>query len=215
MSKLTDELEYILNWLKSTNLELVDSYNSGLLHPEIDTIVKNLPFKLSDEIYELYQWRNGVADLGFNNYHLPVEFLFPEQLFNYSPIPFTTLQESVSNYHDLCQVSQDTMDVSSDYEFWNQKWFPFASFENKRILYIVGDLNPSPVYLWNLGCCDNPVRVYRDLTNMISMIAECCELDLYRLIQNDDGDDENDEMIIRIDEEKLNLEQEIYQKYKL
>ncbi|MEH2146307.1 hypothetical protein [Nostoc sp.] len=54
MSELTDELDYIWGWLQSTNLD-VDCYNPGLTHQQIDQIVKDLPFKLSDEVYELYQ----------------------------------------------------------------------------------------------------------------------------------------------------------------
>lgn len=46
---------------------------------------------------------------------------------------------------------------------------------------------------------------------MISVIAECCELGLYQLIPDEYGED--DDMIIRIDEEKLELEKEIYRKY--
>lgn len=46
---------------------------------------------------------------------------------------------------------------------------------------------------------------------MISVIAECCEFGLYQLIPDEDGEEDN--MIIRIDEEKLELEKEIYRKY--
>ncbi len=42
---------------------------------------------------------------------------------------------------------------------------------------------------------------------MISVIAECCEFGLYQIITDED------DMIIRIDEEKLELEKEIYRKY--
>ncbi|QFS48907.1 hypothetical protein GXM_06401 [Nostoc sphaeroides CCNUC1] len=30
MSEFTDELQYILNWLESSNLDLFDCYNPGL-----------------------------------------------------------------------------------------------------------------------------------------------------------------------------------------
>ncbi|MBD2511700.1 SMI1/KNR4 family protein [Nostoc sp. ATCC 53789] len=213
MSELTDGLEYILDWLESTNLELFDCYNPGLTRQQIDKIVKDLPFKLSEEIYELYQWRNGIADLGFNNYYPPVEFLFPNQLFSSLPTSFSTLQDSVSNYYDFWQFEQSNMmdKPFDDYKGWDQKWFPIALFENKRILYVVGDIEPSPVYFIDFIFIENPLRVYKSLTSMISVIAECCELGLYQLIPDESG--EEDDMIIRIDEEKLELEKEIYQKY--
>ncbi|MEH2422622.1 MAG: hypothetical protein V7K48_17415 [Nostoc sp.] len=48
------------------------------------------------------------------------------------------------------------------------------------------------------------------MTSMISVIAECCELGLYQLIPDEYGEED---MRIRIDEEKLELEKEIYRKY--
>ncbi len=79
------------------------------------------------------------------------------------------------------------------------------------MLYVIGDLEPSPVYVWDVGCLEDSVIIYKNLISMISVIAECCELGLYQLIPDEDGED--DDMIIRIDEEKLELEKEIYRKY--
>jgi hypothetical protein len=44
---------------------------------------------------------------------------------------------------------------------------------------------------------------------MIDVIAECCESDLYQLMPYG----EEDEMRIQIDEDKLDIEKEIYRKY--
>ncbi|NEU84499.1 SMI1/KNR4 family protein [Nostoc sp. UIC 10630] len=205
MSELSDKLEYILDWLQSTNLEFVDCYNPGLSHQQIDEITKDLPFKLSDEVYELYQWRNGIADLGFNNYYPLIKFLFPEQLYSSVPIEFYSLQNAVNSYKSIGEAT------NYDDVYWNQKWFLIGQYETKRSLYIVGDLNPSPVYLWDVGCLDDSLRVYKSLTSMISVIAECCELGLYQVIPDKYG--EEDDMIIRIDEDKLEIEKEIYRKY--
>lgn len=83
--------------------------------------------------------------------------------------------------------------------------------EQNNYIYIVGDLDPSPIYVVDYIFIDNPLRAYNNLTSMISVIAECCELGLYQLIPDEYGED--DDMIIRIDEEKLELEKEIYRKY--
>jgi hypothetical protein len=45
---------------------------------------------------------------------------------------------------------------------------------------------------------------------MVSVIAECCEQGLYQIIAND-GDE--DDVVVRMDEDKLDIEKEIYQKY--
>jgi hypothetical protein len=73
MSKLLEELAYIFEWLEYSVPELADLYNPGLSREQIDLIVKDLPFKLGEEIYELYQWRNGEANSTYN-----IEFIFSD-----------------------------------------------------------------------------------------------------------------------------------------
>lgn len=201
MSQLTKELQYIVDWLEYLDPDFVYLYNRGLSRPKINDIVKDLPFKLSEEVYELYQWGNGTSN------DAPIHFLFPEQLFSGFTILFDRLQDAVRGY----KVFREATSYNDDY--WHVKWFPIASDEGKRMLYVIGDLDPSPVYLWDVGCFDNPVRVYKNLTSTISTIAECCESDLYQLMADKYACNEDDRMVIRIDEEKLELERAIYRKY--
>ncbi|BAY82608.1 PBS lyase HEAT-like repeat protein [Calothrix parasitica NIES-267] len=66
MSLLTESLEQILIQLEHKDPKIAASLQPGLTCEEIDEIVKNLPFKLPEEVYELYQWRNGMSeDVGF------------------------------------------------------------------------------------------------------------------------------------------------------
>jgi hypothetical protein len=55
MSKLTDELEYILRWLEYiTDLDFENNwYKPGLTRQEVHLLVKDLPFKLSDNSWPL------------------------------------------------------------------------------------------------------------------------------------------------------------------
>lgn len=205
MPELTNELKYIWSWLESTNLEFIDCYNPGLTQQQIDGIVKDLPFRLNEEVYELYKWRNGRAALGFNNYYSPVDFLFPEQLRSDVNCPFCSLQDSVCIYNTLREAT------NFDDEYWNQNWFPIASFENKRMLYVIGDLETSPVCLWDVDCLHNPVRTYKNLTTLLSVIAECCELSLYQVVPDEYG--EEGSVVIRINEERLDFEKAVYAKY--
>ena len=203
MSELTDELEYIMDWLKSTNLEFVDCYNPGLNRQQIDTLTEDFPFRLPDEIYELYQWRNGKAELGDNNGYPPVEFFFLRQYNNDFKLDFLPLKYAMEEYKSLLRATID--------DFWHENWFPIASFEGKVVLYVVSDMNPSPVFTWDNILGTQP-RVYKDLTSMISVIAECCEFDVYQIIPDEYGYNEDD-FIIQINEEKFELEQSIFQKY--
>ena len=65
MSELIHALNRILNWLKNNPSEKyasVDVLQPGLSYEEIDRRVADLPFKLPEEVYQLYQWKNGTCD---------------------------------------------------------------------------------------------------------------------------------------------------------
>jgi hypothetical protein len=210
MSKLLEELAYIFEWLEYSVPELSDRYNPGLSRKQIDEIVKVLPFKLSEEIYELYQWRNGEANSVFHNGDTIADFLFPDHhLPGNLSLPFWSLQEAVSNYHDLWTIAE-SHEQSENFKLLDRKWFPIASMENKTMLIAIGDMDTSPIYQIDFGFANTPLRIYISLTSMISTIAECCESELYKIIP-----DEYSEtfVYIKLDEKKSDLEREIYHKY--
>ena len=213
MSKLLEEFAYIFEWMEYTVPDLADRYNPGLTHQQIDNLVQDLPFKLSEEVYELYQWRNGEADLGYYNGECRVDFLFPDHHIpgNLS-IPFCSLQAAIKIYRDLWQLEEsNSIDPPfKGFHLWDRKWFPIASMENKTMLIVIGDLDPSPVYQIDFIFSQNPLRVYNSVTSMISTIAECCESELYTVIP-----DESNEVFfyIKLDEERQAAEKAIYKKY--
>jgi cell wall assembly regulator SMI1 len=210
VSKLSDELNRIFEWLEDVSPNTISCYNPGLSRQQIERSIGDLEFKLPEEWYELYQFRDGfnyASLFGSTERHPAPEFLFPEQLYSSTPISFCSLEDAIDAYDS--KIIADNA-LGSDYEYWNKKWFPIAAYETKRILYVVGDLEPSPVYLWDVDS-QNPLRIYKNLTSMMSVIAECCENDLYQVIQNRYGDE--GDLVICIDEEQLDLEKSIYEKY--
>ena len=62
MSALTEALERIRNHHLEHNPELVEALQPGLTREEIHELIKDLPFPFPEELYELYQWRNGMED---------------------------------------------------------------------------------------------------------------------------------------------------------
>lgn len=59
MSDLSKALNTIAQWVKE-NMPLHPAVmRKGLTRQEIEERVKDLPFKLPEEVYELYQWANG------------------------------------------------------------------------------------------------------------------------------------------------------------
>jgi hypothetical protein len=212
MSLLTDKLDYILSWLESIKPEAAtcsfDVYNPGLTQQQIDEHVESLSFTLSQEVYDLYQWRNGINYNRPNNERGLDAFLFPNQFSRGNVIDFCGLEQSIDCYLLQCEVSQE--DAGDGFEYWNDKWFPLASRDGKDILYVIGDIDPSPVYLWQCEFSE-PARVYKNLTNLVSVIAECCDNHVYKLYTYQYGEETT--WSVSLDEEKLDLERDIYEKY--
>ena len=59
MSGLTEALEFIFNWMMTNMPNHPAVMKKGLSRDAIEAKVRELPFYLPEEIYELYQWRNG------------------------------------------------------------------------------------------------------------------------------------------------------------
>lgn len=66
MTAIKNNLKRIWDCVEQKAPEIKDLFQPGLKPEEIDEIAKDLPFKLPQEVYELYQWRNGLLnDTGF------------------------------------------------------------------------------------------------------------------------------------------------------
>ncbi|NER05147.1 MAG: SMI1/KNR4 family protein, partial [Okeania sp. SIO3C4] len=63
MSALIEALERIRKLHLKHQPLVAEELQPGLTRGQIDELVKNLPFSLPEELYELYQWRNGMKDL--------------------------------------------------------------------------------------------------------------------------------------------------------
>jgi len=62
MTALTDALDRIMNWLQINQPEVANSFLPGLTAEEIRAGEEKIGFKLPEEIYKLYQWRNGSTE---------------------------------------------------------------------------------------------------------------------------------------------------------
>ncbi|BAY81092.1 PBS lyase HEAT-like repeat protein [Calothrix parasitica NIES-267] len=61
MSALTEALKRFEHWLWNNHPKRANSLPSGLTSEEINYMAQSLPFSLSEEIKELYQWSNGCS----------------------------------------------------------------------------------------------------------------------------------------------------------
>ena len=157
MSRLTEALDRIGNYLQQHAPEVFATLQPGLSYEEIEKIVKDLPFRLPPEVYELYQWRNG-TDYSFYSH-----MVFKAD-YDYWLLPL----QNVVEYN--MYVSRST-------------YISVYLFDNimDQIGYILIDkkLNTSRVifgdYKYEYICYQ-----YTSLTNMMLTIAECYETGAYK-----------------------------------
>jgi SMI1 / KNR4 family (SUKH-1) len=158
MSELTEALESIRSWLEQNQPYEFSRLRAGLSRDEIDELVKDLPFKVPEEIYELYQWHDGVAD----------RFLCCEY-------DFMCLQEAISTYHD--GVNENLYYTREDTHLFEQSFPVFKLWYQGNVVYTViasGD-NKGKVMFYDTECSDYPLQ-YSSLTNLVKHGVEWCKL---------------------------------------
>lgn len=155
MSSLTNALERILNWLQPNLLSeyvSVEVLEPGLTYEEIQEMVADLPFRLPQEVYELYQWRNGTC-YGEEDF---------ARFFEYHA--FLSLESALEKYEELIEHQPG----------WESDWFPiFEGYDNQSYYFIIGDLEVkeiSPVFSFSW---ENPdiEQIYSSLAQMMLGIA--------------------------------------------
>jgi hypothetical protein len=75
MTDLNSTLERILTWLQNNKPDYASSLQDGLTRSEIDIKSRELPFHLPQEIYELFQWRNGSQEELFAPFEPTLSFI--------------------------------------------------------------------------------------------------------------------------------------------
>ncbi|MEL6459882.1 MAG: HEAT repeat domain-containing protein [Cyanobacteria bacterium J06621_15] len=165
MSKLRDSLEKILVWQERNRPEYATTFQPGLTEDEIEEKVKDIPFQLPKEVYELYQWRNGSTF----DYFLPgAGFLF---------LP---LERAIEEYEAMSTVNLTNLEYYGDDFGWNPYYFPIF-FEGIENFFVIGSdkqQEESPVIYYFAEDGSHDIFC-SSLTKMIQVIAECYETGAY------------------------------------
>ena len=152
MSELIHALNRILNWLKNNPSEKyasVDVLQPGLSYEEIDRRVADLPFKLPEEVYQLYQWKNGTCD-GEEDF---------SKFFN--GYTFLSLEAAINEYED---------------KNWKSYWFPIFYLDSRDYFVLLyKSENVAPISRIYLGGGEDEEVLFSSLTNMMLLIAKSYE----------------------------------------
>lgn len=218
MSVLIEKLEFIWDWLENINPDPeryeFKLYQPGLSRSQITTLTKDLPFQLPEEICQLYEWCNGASSLfdtnsvtSQGNYlRLGDYFLFKDQLHNDIPMEFYPLETAIEDY--MIKMSQ--LNAGSDENYEEKDWLVIAGSEAAE-LYVHCGTTPPQVLQCNTDDIPRIARTYESLPAMFSVIAECCEMNVYQLIPDEYGDE--GDLSIEIDKMKWDTERQIFNKY--
>ncbi|MDZ8136778.1 MAG: hypothetical protein RM049_15945 [Nostoc sp. DedQUE04] len=98
MTLIKENFKRIWDCLVKKAPEIIPLFQPGLKPEEIDDIIKDLPGKLPEEIYEIYQWRNGLLkEVGLSGWPI-----------NESSIVFHSLQAAIQNIQKVIIAGQPT-----------------------------------------------------------------------------------------------------------
>jgi hypothetical protein len=154
MSKIIEALEFINDWVKKNMPDHPTVMNQGLGRQEIENKVEILPFYLAEEVYELYQWRNGGKKSFFPS---------PE---SWGLTTFFSLEQAISSALDL-----------DDNNFPGMKVFPLFSLESGMYWTVGSEVKQDIAPIYSNDCPEFPDRP--DFMSLTAMIEN--EVDRLRL----------------------------------
>ncbi|OUL26499.1 hypothetical protein BV378_12500 [Nostoc sp. RF31YmG] len=195
MSNLTEALNIILNWLQQNQWcrfkeaeKSASLLQPGLSRAEIDSFIGDSNLQFPQEIYELYQWRNGGM---VNEWDYVGLFDIYHNSDVFGPWGFIPFQGVVNKY-----ISKSNCYANKEPEIFKRiSAFPCISdFQNPAALemfrghescltgYVYKDESYKyyPVVFRDFkGGCDTVLRLYSSLTNMMMTLAESYETAYY------------------------------------
>lgn len=170
---LFSSLSRILDVWRQDRAELIELIRPGLAEREIQARLSNLPFEIPQEVYWLYQWRNGIPTPNFHD--LVLDFI-P----NYKFLP---LVDAIAECERV-EAFRANYITSSDYKNGDRPWFPVLSSHDMGHFVVLGSEKrqpSSPVLFLDWQAGFSLEITYPDLTRMMSVVAECYELGAYHL----------------------------------
>lgn len=173
---LTAALNEVLIQLVRLESPLVSSLQPGLSRKVIDDMVNLLPFKLPEDLYQLYMWRNGTREGSYAETNL---FAHPASYF--APLDLA-LDNSVHLSEDL--ITSHLVETWEPLEFEPSAYYfdLFSDPGDSDFLVPCGIqlLEKPPVVFWSpeLG---TPRIHYSDLESMMWTVATCYESGAYFL----------------------------------
>ncbi len=156
---LLDALERIMMWLEENARVIVAAFLPGLQSEEISSKLDTLPFKLSQEVHDLYRWRNGTQrELGLFVYH------------SFMPLDVALEYSEYLNNEELVKNRREGVPMYL---------FPIFDFDGEYFAVVGSDtvMETTPVY--HVSDCFDCSLAFNSLSTMMLTIAESYEVGVY------------------------------------
>lgn len=174
-SPLASALDRLIRWLEANAPAIAQGLQPGLTRAQIEAQVQHLPFRLPEEVYQFYQWRNGgsiESTCGSSSHRVPIRLLYSYQLLS--------LEEAIAERsfacEIYCEVCEDEEDEASD----PHHWLPlFADEGNYYVVKGDTESQATAAIFHSDSYSDELELEFDSLATLISAIAECFETGAY------------------------------------
>lgn len=153
---IIQSLSRIDSFLSQNAPELLARFRKELSEEQINHLVRDLPWTLSEELHELYKWHNG------SGYNLVCHGYYLDSL------------EDAIETNEIFYTFPDS---------WKPSFFQFASNSIQEYLFVDCNIRDSPVWycFWEGGSTE---IFWSSTTKMFQVIADAYEIGAYYLDDN-------------------------------
>ncbi|NEQ99904.1 MAG: SMI1/KNR4 family protein [Cyanothece sp. SIO2G6] len=173
MPKITKSLEKISAILEEDRPNLLRIMQSGLSNSEIDKKTENLPFRLPQELYEFYNWHNGISIPD----HIKFELDFLPNFW------FISIEKSLEEFIRL----ENLFEIYSVQESYKKLWFPIF-WSDTAYLLITGSSDVQEIgEVYHISWVEGEFIArleYPSLKTLLAIIAECYDTGIYHTNSN-------------------------------
>lgn len=188
-------LNFIGEWLKHYQPDYYSALQPGLSRSELESFLEPLPFLLPTELYELYQWHDGMMplDIGTDIFDGSPYQLFPGYTFN----PIQDAIDLRSEIADdvgalLLEKMRDEDGIWIEHSgILNNYFLPIFTLDCKEHILIFGTKDKFEVSPLFRFLSEGDLNFwYDDLASMMQTISACYQVGAYYNFEYVDGEKE-------------------------
>lgn len=131
------------------NIGINEQSKEGVNNSEFQKLEKELPFKIPQDVQELYKWHNGVEQF------IPA-------------FEFLSLQDAVADYKRMIKFENE---MKNDERFWKDNYLPILQFDDSFLVAECNSRSDTKIYsVWLEG--SYTAKEYESIDQMLQIIVD-------------------------------------------